>query len=198
VQTAPKGNTEGRLVIMDPTILAYIAGFLDGDGSIFFQLIRKKDYCLGFQVRTSIAFYQKTENERVLLWLKQQFSAGYIRRRKTGISDYTIVESKEVRRILELLQPYVRLKMEHVRLGLEILSKFPLAGDAAKLISLCQLVDRFQEINYSKKRTITSAIVEVHLRSHGYLAPLETDPIRRESLVLPAANTPVASVASRG
>ena len=42
---------------MDPTILAYIAGFLDGDGSIFFRLIRKKDYCLGFQVRTSVAFY---------------------------------------------------------------------------------------------------------------------------------------------
>ncbi len=184
--------------MLDPTILAYIAGFLDGDGSIFFQLIRKKDYCLGFQVRTSIAFYQKSDNDQILLWLKQQFLAGYIRHRKTGISDYTIVESKEVQRILELLQPYVRLKKEHVRLGLEILSKFPLAGDATKMISLCRLADRFQEINYSKKRTITSLVVEQHLRSQGYLAPLETDPIRRESLVLPAANTPVASAASRG
>jgi hypothetical protein len=163
---------------VDPTILAYIAGFLDGDGSIFFQLIRKKDYCFGFQIRASIAFYQKTENERVPLWLKQQFSAGYIRRRKTGISDYTIVEAKEVRRVLELLQPYVRLKKEHVRLGLKILSELPLAGDATKLISLCQLVDRFRDINYSKKRTITSAIVEVHLKSHGYLAPVETDPFK--------------------
>ena len=92
----------------------------------------------------------------------------------------------------------MRLKKEHVRLGLEILKKLPLAGDATKLVSLSQLVDRFRGINYSKKRTITSAVVEVHLKSHGFLAPLETDPIRRESLVLPAANTPVASVASRG
>ena len=167
---------------MDPTILAYIAGFLDGDGSIFFQLIRKKDYCLGFQIRTSIAFYQKTENERILLWLKAQFLSGYIRRRKTGISDYTIVEPLEVRRILELLQPYVRLKMEHVRLGLEILSKLPLAVDATRMIALCRLVDRFRELNYSKKRTVTSEVVEAHLRSHGYHAPVETDPIRRESL----------------
>src|ERR1700676_3425859 len=121
---------------MDPTILAYIAGFLDGDGSIFFQLIRKKDYCLGFQVRTSIAFYQKSENEQILFWLKHQFSAGYIRRRKTGISDYTIVESKEVRRVLELLQPYVRLKKEHVRLGLQILDEIPRAVDAVRLVSL--------------------------------------------------------------
>jgi len=94
---------------MDATVLAYIAGFLDGDGSIFFQLVRRKDYCFGYQVRTSIAFYQKTENERILLWLKEQFLSGYIRRRKTGISDYTIVEPKEVRRVLELLQSYVRL-----------------------------------------------------------------------------------------
>ncbi len=167
--------------MMDPTILAYIAGFLDGDGSIFFQLIRKKDYCLGFQIRTSVAFYQKTENEQILLWLKAQFSSGYIRRRKTGISDYTIVEPQEVRRILELVQPYVRLKQEHVRLGLEILEKLPLAGDATRLMALCQLVDRFRDLNYSKKRTVTSESVEAHLKSHGYLAPVETDPIRRES-----------------
>ena len=183
---------------MDPTILAYIAGFLDGDGSIFFQLIRKRDYCLGFQVRTSIAFYQKSENEQILVWLKQQFSAGYIRHRKTGISDYTIVESKEVRRILELLQPYVRLKKEQVRLGLEILAEFPLTGDATQLMALCLLVDRFRDLNYSKKRTITSGVVEVHLKSLGYLAPVETDPIRRESLATPAAKTPVAFVASEG
>ena len=183
---------------MDPTILAYIAGFLDGDGSIFFQLIRKQDYRLGFQVRTTIAFYQKTENERILLWLKHQFSSGYIRRRKTGISDYTIVEAREVQRMLRLLEPYVRLKQEHVRLGLEILNDLPLMGDAAQMIALARLVDRFQEINYSKKRTITSSVVEAHLKSHGYLAPVETDPLRRESPGMSAAKTPVAFAASEG
>jgi hypothetical protein len=161
---------------MDATVLAYIAGFLDGDGSIFFQLVRRKNYCFGYQIRTSIAFYQKTENERILLWLREQFLCGYIRRRKTGISDYTIVEPKEVRRVLELLQPYVRLKKEHVTLGLEILDELPRAVDAVRLMSLCHLVDRFQTLNYSKKRVNTSMIVEEFLKSHGYLAPVETDP----------------------
>jgi hypothetical protein len=183
---------------MDPTILAYVAGFLDGDGSIFFQLIRKKDYCLGFQIRTSIAFYQKTENEKILIWLKEQFSSGCIRRRKTGVSDYTIVESQEVRRILTLVQPYVRLKREHVSLGLEILSKLPLATDAKRLIALSRMVDRFRDLNYSKKRTVTSEVVEAHLESHGLHAPVETDPIWRESLGRTAAKTPVPSKASGG
>ena len=40
---------------------------------------------------------------------------------------------------------------------------------------------RFRSINYSKKRTITSEDVEWYLKSHGYLAPVETDPLGRES-----------------
>ncbi|NCN51434.1 hypothetical protein GW931_00275 [archaeon] len=50
--------------------LAYIAGFLDGDGSIFFQIIPRKDYKLKFQIRTSIAFYQDKDNLGILSWLK--------------------------------------------------------------------------------------------------------------------------------
>jgi len=44
---------------MDSTRIAYIAGFLDGDGSIFFQIVKRKDYRIGFQIRSTIAFYQK-------------------------------------------------------------------------------------------------------------------------------------------
>ena len=92
----------------------------------------------------------------------------------------------------------MRLKKEHVVLGLEILSRLPLVGDAAQLIALSRLVDRFAEINYSKKRTVTAAVVEQHLKSTEYLAPVETDPFRRESPVMPAAKTPVAFAASEG
>jgi hypothetical protein len=42
---------------INSTTIAYIAGFLDGDGSIFFQIIPRKDYKLKFQIRSSIAFY---------------------------------------------------------------------------------------------------------------------------------------------
>ena len=128
---------------MDSTTLAYIAGFLDGDGSIFFQIVPRKDYKQKFQIRSSIAFrqkrkflsvlrnlnlwkfltYQKKNYVEILEWLKNYFGVGYIRHRKTGISDYTIVESKEVKKILLLLQPYVKLKRKQIELSLEILSK---------------------------------------------------------------------------
>ena len=153
------------MIIMDKTILAYIAGFLDGDGSIFFQIIPRKDYKQKFQIRSSIAFYQKNENVKILDWLKEKFEVGYIRHRKTGISDYTIVESKEVKKILLLLQPYVILKKKQVELGLKILEKLETKKSNEDFLEICKLVDEFKKLNYSKKRKITYEIV------NNYLSP---------------------------
>ena len=140
---------------MNETTLAYIAGFLDGDGSVFFQIVPRPDYKQKFQIRTSIGFYQDTTNVKILEWLKEQIGSGYIRHRKTGISDYTIVESKEVKRILTLLQPYVKLKKKQVELGLEILDKLDSKKSDKDFLEICKLVDKFKELNYSKKRKIT-------------------------------------------
>jgi len=147
----------------DPTILAYIAGFLDGDGSIFFQIVPRPDYKQKFQIRTSIGFYQDTTNVKILEWLKEQIGSGYIRHRKTGISDYTIVESKEVRKLLILLQPYVKLKKRHVELGLEIINKLDNKKSDKDFLEICKLVDKFKDLNYSKKRTITYETVNKFL-----------------------------------
>ena len=144
---------------MDSTIFAYIAGFLDGDGSIFFQIVPRKDYNYKFQIRCSVAFYQKTEYIWILNWLKSCFNCGYIRRRETGVSDYTIVEPKEVKRILLLLQPYVKLKNRQIVLGLEILQKLEDKRSKDDFLEICKLVDKFKELNYSKKRTITYEVV---------------------------------------
>jgi len=148
---------------MEPTIIAYVAGFLDGDGSIFFQIVRRKDYKRKFQIRTSIAFYQKSENAEILDWLKEIFQCGYIRRRKTGISDYTIVDSREVLRILELLRPYVRVKKKQVELGIRILKKMQAISGNDEFLEACGMVDEFKGLNYSKKRTVTKTAVSVAL-----------------------------------
>jgi hypothetical protein len=42
--------------------LAYIAGFLDADGSIISQIVKNETYKYGFIIRISIVFYQKSVN----------------------------------------------------------------------------------------------------------------------------------------
>ena len=148
---------------IEPTTIAYIAGFLDGDGSVFFQIVSRQDYKLKFQIRSSVAFYQDTKNKEILEWLKEIFEVGYIRHRKTGISDYTIVEPKEVYRILKLLQPHVKLKKKQVEFGIEILEKLKSEKSKENFLEICKLVDKFKELNYSKKRTMTYEVVKKSL-----------------------------------
>jgi LAGLIDADG endonuclease len=95
---------------MDDATRAYIAGFLDGDGSIIFQLVRRHAYVYGYQIRASVCFYQHTRGRRGLEWLRDQLSCGYIRDRAGHTSDYTVVGGSDVRRVLELVRPYRRVQ----------------------------------------------------------------------------------------
>jgi len=46
--------------------LSYIAGFLDGDGSVLLQFKPSKRHKFGFVVYPSVRFYQDSNNEKIL------------------------------------------------------------------------------------------------------------------------------------
>ncbi len=171
-----KGNTEGRQFFVNDVEKAYIAGFLDGDGSIMAQLISRKGYRLGFQIRVSIVFYQKMNHRDYLIWLKSRLKHGYIRDRNDGMSEYTIVGLKEVESVLTLLLPFLRLKKD-VAIGvLKIIRQHPPARKmtAGKLLRLAKLVDETAKFNYSKRRTVTYNVVKSFLDNKQKNVPVET------------------------
>ena len=154
--------------------LAYIAGFLDGDGCIMLQLIRRHDYVLGYQIRSSIVFYQKTQYKPFLIWLKNKFGNGYVRERNDGISEYTIVGFSPTSKALNLLLPYLRLKKSQAKLAIKVTSQAPGIGGkyTPKLfLKLARQVDEFAQLNYSKKRKRTSLEVQEYFESQGLLSP---------------------------
>ena len=156
---------------------AYIAGFLDGDGSIMAQLVSRKDYKLGYQIRVSVVFYQKSTHQEFLLWLKERLGYGYVRMRNDGMSEYTIVGLREVEYVLTLLYPFLRLKKALARDVLALIKQHPPQRkmSVSKLISLSKLVDKTATFNYSKKRTNTSVEVLAFLRQQGRDIPVETE-----------------------
>ena len=168
-----KGQYRGKISKMSDEVRAYIAGFLDGDGSIMAQLVRRKDYKLGYQIRVSVVFYQKQNHEEILFWLKEQLEYGYIRRRNDGMTEYTIVGLTEVEQILHLLQDKLRLKKALAKEVLQLISLHPKKMTASKLLALAKLVDKTAEFNYSKKRTITTLVVQAYLNDNK-LFPVET------------------------
>ena len=95
--------------------LAYIAGFLDGDGSIMFQVKRRKDTPRGRRLMFTICLYQDTRHEKPLFWIRKIFGIGYISRRKDGITELRINGYKQVQKILQSLYPYLKFKKNQVR-----------------------------------------------------------------------------------
>lgn len=143
-------------------ILIYLAGFIDGDGCINAQIVRRKDYKLGFQIRVSIAFFQKTSRYFFIEWIHSIIKCGVIRIRKDGISEYTIIGIKNVRPFLEKISPFLIVKKKQSDLLLEIMKEMELNSnkDKSSFLNLCKKVDLFMSLNDSKKRTMTSNVVE--------------------------------------
>ncbi len=153
---------------------AYIAGFLDGDGCIMAQLVRRKDYIYGYQVRASIVFYQKQNHQEILDWLKQKLRIGYIRQRNDGMAEYTIVGFNEVEKVIRILYPYLRLKKVLAGKMLELIRSHPKRMSPEELLRVSKLVDETATFNYSKKRTNTSQTIKAFLKDSN-LFPVETE-----------------------
>ena len=160
----------------DEPTKAYIAGFLDGDGSIMFQLVPRKGYVFGYQIRASVCFYQNTFHKEGLLWLKDRLGAGYIRDRAGNVSDLTIVGCDEVARILSLVEHYVVFKKKHVVAAREILAVLKKKLSPSEFLQAAKMVDEFATLNYSKKKVNNAECVRRFMDSKGILAPVTTSP----------------------
>jgi LAGLIDADG endonuclease len=159
---------------MDACDCAYLAGFLDGDGSIHFQLVRQRQYKFGFYIRSSVSLTQSTSARSGLEHLQRQIGGGYLRDRGTGISDLVVTSRPLLITILEGVQPYVIFKREQVRRALDLLPRIVARMGPHQFLQLAHEVDAFATLNYSKKKHISAVDVEQHLRSTGRLAPVTT------------------------
>ncbi len=132
---------------------AYLAGFLDGDGSIYAQLKPNHMYRFGFQIASYAVFFQSQKNQKGFQRICSLIGSGYLRARKDGILEYIIGRTDALRDLLVMVQPFVILKRQQVDLMLEVLKKKECMNDAKDFQKLANLVEKFRALNYSKKRT---------------------------------------------
>ncbi len=90
--------------------LAYIAGFLDGDGSIMLQIKKRKEGKSKIRFMATICFYQDTRHEKDLYWIQQILGKGYSSQRNDGMFELRINGYSSVRDILKMLKPYLKFK----------------------------------------------------------------------------------------
>ena len=100
---------------------AYLAGFLDGDGSIYVRLKPNLTYRYGFQVSPYIVLFQSKKDRDNFIKVCSFIKLGYMRERKDGILEYTIGREASIREFLNLVEPYVIMKKDQVHLMFQIL-----------------------------------------------------------------------------
>src|SRR2546423_5617396 len=120
---------------------AYLAGFLDGDGSIHFQLVRQKEYKHGFYIRASMSFTQSTIARSGLDHIQQLVGGGYLRDRGTGMSDLVITSRPLLIRTLWDVAPFVVFKRRHVPEALDLLERIEPRMGAMEFLQLARRVD---------------------------------------------------------
>lgn len=175
--------------------LAYLAGFLDGDGSLFIRIIKAQDVILKFKILIGLAFYQPKKNIFILEHIKSTFNnygTLIIRKDGSNICNYVISDSKKIKDILTILYPYLKIKKPTAKLVLEIIkdlkelkeimytkescdSQLPIIQ--ATFIKVCEKIDKVAELNYSKNRKITSQTVKEYYKFYNIYkiqSPVET------------------------
>ena len=131
---------------------AYLAGFLDGDGSIYVRLKPNPTYRYGFQIAPYIVLFQSRKGKVNFEKLCSLIGLGYLRDRKDGVLEYIINRKENVRLFLDAIEPYAVLKKKQVVLMKKILDAKEKVKNKADFKKLAKLIDFFRELNYSKKR----------------------------------------------
>jgi hypothetical protein len=131
---------------------SYIAGFLDGDGSIYVRLKPNSSYRYGFQIAPYIILFQSAKDRSKFEEICSLIGLGYIRERKDGILEYTINKVDDIRTFLLTVKPFVILKRKQVALMINILDQKKKVENSKDFEVLMKMIDTFRELNYSKKR----------------------------------------------
>ena len=151
-----KGNTVGS---RSNTELAYIAGFLDGDGSLMLQLKKRSDGKHKWRFMATICLYQDSRHDEPLVWIRNVIGVGYLSRRNDGITELRIQGYRLVTEVIRCLQPYIRFKVKQAKIllnALDILANHK--ADTLTELQLRLLVDHvvaIQNNNYSSTRKRT-------------------------------------------
>lgn len=144
--------------------LLYLAGLIDGDGSLVAQIVRRSDFVSKFQIRCTVQITQSKKRRHFLENIQEIIGYGTVRDRE-NISDYVLTETRCVYFFLKQLSPFLRLKKKQSNLILRIIEQLPSSKNSPLLfVELCDISDHVAQLNDSKSRKITAEVVRKELQ----------------------------------
>jgi hypothetical protein len=133
---------------------AYIAGFLDGDGSVFVQAKKNSTYKYKYQISPYIVLFQSSKNVDCLKDIQNIMKIGSIRLRNDGMQELIINKIDEVQFFLQEIALFSLAKKKQLNLMKQILDAKKVVKDENDFKNLLKLIDSYRSLNYSKMRKL--------------------------------------------
>ncbi|OGG87782.1 hypothetical protein A2592_02010 [Candidatus Kaiserbacteria bacterium RIFOXYD1_FULL_42_15] len=145
------------------TDLAYIAGFLDGDGSLMLQVKLRSDTSRGVRFMATLCLYQDTRHEEPLLWIRKVLGIGYISHRKDGMTELRVNGFASIQEVLVKLRPFIRFKIVQADALLHACALLKLKKISElceqELRTLVDLVFVIRNSNYKSNATLSKEVL---------------------------------------
>ena len=165
---------------MTNTQKAYLAGFLDADGSIVLQFKKREGMRYLFRIKVVVVFYQDEKYIDELIWMNKIIKAGYVYTRSDRISELRIEGYTQVEKLLLQLKPFIRFKKNQVKYMLNAVKvmKRERKISLKDFLYVCDLADKTSASNYKSRRKYDAAYVRSVLIKNKII------PVTTESLKL--------------
>jgi len=131
---------------------AYLAGLIDGDGSIYIRLKYRKG-CKTKQVLIVVAVIQKSDKIEFLQNLQTLWQIGRVRIRKDGMSEWYIQKRSEVKQLLQMVYPFLKLKKQQALICLKLVESL-LHNDEIDFEEIEKSAKKVAKMNLSKKNKL--------------------------------------------
>jgi hypothetical protein len=162
---------------IDERVLAYMAGFLDGDGTIQVSTTPTNPnlgYRFPFKFQLTVTFIQKSSRVSYLEDIKDKLGGvGNIRYKSDGVCEYNITNNETIKDLLTLLLPYLRLKKRQGALALLFIETTGKGMTVIDFLKRAMLVDEIASYNDSKSRINTASKIKQTLIEKGLLSDQE-------------------------
>ena len=130
---------------------AYVAGFLDGDGSIMAHIVPHRECRFGYAIRVVVKFSQHEDSNGTLIELKQLCGDGYLSQANKHVRELAIKSSRGVERLLREIGPYVRIKRMQVKCALQLIEKLKQIETSQQFREAAELVDSISAANLKSR-----------------------------------------------
>jgi intein/homing endonuclease len=131
---------------------AYLAGLIDGDGSIYIRLKDRKG-CKTKQALIVVAVIQKSDKIEFLQNLQTLWQIGRVRIRKDGMSEWYIQKRSEVKQLLQMVYPFLKLKKQQALICLKLVESL-LHNDEIDFEEIEKSAKKVAKMNLGKKNKL--------------------------------------------